>query len=114
MEKLRPENFWEGKGKEFLVFVGKCSVAGLIIGASIYVGGRGAVEQAVNPTIEEQGDKLSKTMQDRVKDIEEIKDVASKVDRRINGISEDWEALKQYLETTLHIDIDKPTTENGQ
>lgn len=114
MEKERHENIWEGKGKEFLVFIGKTSIAGVILGISMYIGGRGAVEQAVNPTIEAQGNKISKTMEDRVKDIEEIKDVASKVDRRINGISEDWEALKQYLETTLHIDIDKPASDNGQ
>jgi hypothetical protein len=113
MERDKHIKTWPEYGKEFAVFLGKCSIAGLVLGASIYVGGRGAVEKAVNPTIEAQGNKLNRTMEDRVKDIEEIKDVASKVDKRLDGISEDWEILKEYLETEFNIVIETPEDKNG-
>lgn len=113
METEKRIKTWPEYGKELSVFIGKCSVAGLIMGASIYVAGKPVVERAVNPTIEAQGNKLNRTMEDRVKDIEEIKDVASKVDKRIDGISEDWEILKEYLETEFNIVIETPEDKNG-
>jgi len=113
VEHERRIKTWPEYGKELSFFIGKCSIAGLIIGASIYVAGKPVVEKAINPTIEAQGNKLNKTMEDRAKDLEEIKDVASKVDKRIDGISEDWEVLKDYLETEFNIVIENPDDKNG-
>lgn len=53
-------------------------------------------------------------MEDKSKDIQEIKEVASKVDERIDGISKDWDELKTYLEKEFKINIDTPKPSDGE
>jgi len=107
---------WSEIGKWFAVHCGRWAVIGAFLGSSLYVAGSKVVEESrgiVSDPVAEQGAILNTTLEDKSKTIDEVANVAKKVDEQISTITKDWEVLRDVLRDEFGIDIEKPREEEN-